>query len=154
MGDSTKSIRKRGRRTRYAVELAKQICERLAEGETLRRICRSEGMPPRRTVRRWADDEKHPFSAQYARAREEGYHLMAEEILDIVDDALNDWVEREGPDGKMRKVFDHEHVQRSRLRAEARKWLLSKALPKVYGDRIEHKHAGKDGEQIVVNIVA
>jgi hypothetical protein len=40
-------------------------------------------------------------------------------------------------------VLDHEHVQRSRLRVDARKWLLSKLLPKQYGDRVEV--TGKDG---------
>jgi Bacteriophage Sf6, terminase small subunit-like len=77
------------------------------------------------------------FKAQYARAREVGYHKLADELLDIADDATNDFVERQNREGDTVKVFDAEHVQRSRLRVEARKWLLSKALPKVYGDKLE-----------------
>jgi hypothetical protein len=33
---------------------------------------------------------------------------------------------------------------RDRLRVDARKWLLSKALPKVYGDKIDHQHGATD----------
>jgi terminase small subunit-like protein len=68
---------------------------------------------------------------------------MADDLLDIVDDGTNDFVARER-DGERIMVVDHEHIQRSRLRADTRKWLLSKALPKIYGDKIDlkHEHAG------------
>lgn len=66
-------------------------------------------------------------AAQYARARELGYQKMANDILDIAD-------ETGGP-------------HRSRLRADTRKWLLSKALPKIYGDRLEVD--AKDGLVVV-----
>jgi hypothetical protein len=59
---------------------------------------------------------------------------MAEEILDIADDGSNDWIERE-QDGRTVIVADHEHIQRSKLRVDARKWLMAKMLPKKYGDR-------------------
>lgn len=72
---------------------------------------------------------------------------MAEEIVEIADDGANDI------DGD--KV-DHENVQRSRLRVDARKWVAARLLPKRYGDRIqadvEHRgrvvfemHFGGDG---------
>jgi tyrosyl-tRNA synthetase len=75
-------------------------------------------------------------SLRNTRAREIGYHKMADEIIEIADDASNDYAERENRDGENVRAFDPEHVQRARLRVEARKWLLSKALPKVYGDRL------------------
>jgi hypothetical protein len=49
---------------------------------------------------------------------------MADEILDIVDDSTHDFVECEGKDGSTYMSVDHEHIQRSKLRYEARKWLL------------------------------
>jgi hypothetical protein len=131
----------RCRPTAYTDEIAEEICARLAEGQTLSSICRREGMPSERTVRSWALDPSHAFSPRYARAREVGYHKMADDLLDIVDDSTNDFVEREGKDG-LTTVVDHEHIQRSRLRADTRKWLLSKALPKIYGDKIDLKHSG------------
>jgi Bacteriophage Sf6, terminase small subunit-like len=68
----------RGRPSIFSPELADRLCERLADGETLRAICRDEGMPDERTVRRWALDDLEGFSTQYARAREIGYQGMAD----------------------------------------------------------------------------
>jgi hypothetical protein len=117
--------------TSYSAELATLICERLASGRTLRDVCRDEDMPAESTVRHWAAINHEGFFAQYARAREIGYQCMAE-LLEISDDGTNDWMERDG-----RAVVNGEHVQRSRLRVDSRKWLLSKALPKVYGDKVQ-----------------
>jgi hypothetical protein len=124
-----------GRPTLYSDEIGTLICERLAAGETLRTICWDETLPSESTVRRWALDEAHPFSAQYARARIIGYHTMADEVLDVADDGRNDWVERRKEDGSTYVALNGENIQRSRLRVDTRKWLLSKALPKIYGDK-------------------
>ena len=136
-----------GRPSIYSDELALQICERLADGESLRSVCATEGFPNERTVRRWALDDKHPFSPQYTRARELGYHKMADEMLEIADDGTNDYVTRENKDGSTYEALDSEHVQRSRLRVDTRKWLLGKALPKLYGDKVEL--TGKDGKDLI-----
>ena len=58
---------------------------------------------------------------------------LAEEILEIADDGKNDWVERQ--DGSA--AVNNEAVQRSRLRVDARKWLMSKLMPKKYGEKLE-----------------
>lgn len=42
-----------GRPSSYCTELADEICERLACGESLRTICADDGMPHRTTVIRW-----------------------------------------------------------------------------------------------------
>jgi hypothetical protein len=139
---------KPGRPTLYTQELADEICARLINGESLRSICRDESKPDERRVREWSQDLKHPFSPQYVRARELGYLKMAEELLEISDDGTNDWMEREGKDGSSHTVVDHEHIARSRLRVDTRKWLLSKALPKVFGDRVTTEVTGKDGGPI------
>lgn len=107
--------------TTYTVELGQEICRRLAEGESLRAICREPGMPSERIVRTWAME--HPlFAPQYERARLIGYHGISDDILTISDEPVGN---------------DMAAIQRNRLRVDARKWLLSKMLPKVYGDRIE-----------------
>src|SRR5262245_53703162 len=98
------STRKRGRPTKYTPAIGDTIAERLAEGQTLRSICSDDGMPSDRMVRAWALDAEHPFSPQYARAREIGYHKMADELLDIADDARNDWMDRETANGTIRVV--------------------------------------------------
>ncbi len=45
-------------------------------------------------------------------------------------------------DGKGNKVLDHEHVQRSRLRVDTRKWAAGKLAPKRYGDKLQHTGEG------------
>jgi hypothetical protein len=118
------------------------ICEGLARGMTLREVCKAEGMPDESTVRKWALEDYEGFYPQYAKAREIGYQAMADETIDIADNAQNDWMERNGEDDAGWQA-NGEHIQRSRLRIDTRKWLLSKALPKVYGDKILH---GSDPE--------
>jgi hypothetical protein len=56
-----------------------------------------------------------------ARAREIGYTHLAEEILEISDNAKGDFVE--GEDGW--KAVDREHIARARLRVDTRKCFRS-----------------------------
>lgn len=111
------------------------ICERISNGESLREICRSEGMPDKSTVLRWlASDET--IRDQYAHARELQADHFADEILEISDDGSNDWMLRKQGDDDV-EVVNHEHISRSKLRVDSRKWLMSKVAPKKYGDRID-----------------
>ncbi len=124
---------KKGRPSLYTEALAAKLCLRLAESETLRAICRDEAMPDKATVLRWlADKKKADFRDQYAHAREMQADALFDEALEIADDASGDWATDK--DGK--KVLDHEHVQRSRLRVDTRKWAAAKLAPKRYGDKI------------------
>src|SRR5260370_10054814 len=77
--------RKRGNQTVYTPELAAAVCEKLKRGGTLRAVCREAGMPPESTVREGAADDPAGFAAQYAPAREIGYHSMFDQLLDIAD---------------------------------------------------------------------
>jgi hypothetical protein len=74
-------------------------------------------MPPETTVLGWIEREP-VFAERYARARQRQYQRWAEEILEISDDVTLDPNDR-------------------RVRVDSRKWLLSKLLPKQYGDKIE-----------------
>ncbi len=139
-----------GRPSTYDPELAEKICELLTSGPSLLEICKSPEMPAESTVRLWALDNVQGFAAKYARARELGYLRMADEMLGIADDGFNDWMERRKANGEAETIVDHEHIARSRLRFDARRWLLSKCLPKIYGDRLEH--VGPDGGPIQVSV--
>lgn len=132
---------KRGRPSIYTPELAARICERLAAGESLRSICRDDDMPDGTTVYDWLKTNVE-FSQQYAEARDKGLEAMAEETLQIADDGQNDWMDRELENGRIERVVDHEHINRSRLRVDTRKWYLSKLAPKRYGDRLAVEHSG------------
>jgi hypothetical protein len=115
----------------YDPVLAEEILERLADGDSLASICCDEGMPDERSVRRWARNHDE-FGDQYAIARRLGYEKRADELLEIADDASADWIETENG----HRVLDNVHVNRARLMIDTRKWLLSKMLPKVYGDHL------------------
>lgn len=134
----------------YTQSVADEICRRMAAGESLRQVCRSPEMPSASTVVDWAR-ERPEFAAQYARAREALLEHWAEEIVDISDDGSNDWMEREGRDGRAETVVDHDHIARSRLRVDTRKWLLSKLAPRKYGDRLEL--AGDPQNPLTVSVV-
>ena len=121
-----------GRPTLYTPELAEEICARMAGGESLRKICEDEEMPNRATVRNWVIDDREGFFSQYARARKTQALEWAEDILEIADDGVRDTYVDE--DGNVRTNTDV--LGRSRLRVDTRKWLLSKVLPKVYGDKV------------------
>jgi hypothetical protein len=66
--EAAKTAPKRGRPSVYSEAIAGEICQRLADGESLKSICRSEGMPKSSTVIAWALDVAHPFYERYARA--------------------------------------------------------------------------------------
>jgi hypothetical protein len=137
------------RAVRYSPELAAAICERLAEGESLRSICTGAGMPTPTAVRRWAlEDRGEGFAAMYERARSLGYDAMAEELLECADDGRNDWMVQHGKEDAG-WMANGENVNRSRLRVDTRKWLLSKLLPKRFGDKIEQQITGPGGGPLV-----
>lgn len=123
-----------GRPSSFTQEIADAICERLADGESLRSVCRDEGMPSQSMVFRWIA-QSDTFREQYAHAKDAGCELMGEEIIEIADDGSNDWMKSNKPDDEGYSL-NGEHVQRSKLRVDARKWYLSKILPKKYGDKV------------------
>ena len=122
-----------GRPSEFTEEKATAICAELAEGRSLRSVCTAEDMPCIATVFNWL--KKYPqFLAQYARAKEESADALADEMLDIADDARNDWMRRNHGEDDPGWVANGEHIQRSRVRIDTRKWLASKLKPKKYGD--------------------
>ena len=151
-GSAVPALRKnkRGRPTRHTLKIAAEICRRLADGQSLREICRSEGMPPESTVRRWALEDVKGFAALYARARAIQFERWADEILNIADDSSRDVVIRHLPDGTTERVINHDHINRSRLRIDSRKWLLSKLLPSRFGDRLSAELSGPGGGAIQI----
>ncbi len=130
-----------GRPTDYTEEMASAICDLLAQGISLRKICEMEEMPGRTTVFQWLNKQPS-FANQYAHAREAQAETMLEELLEIADNGENDYVTRVNDDGSESKTVDHDHIARSRLRVDTRKWAMSKMLPKKYGEKLDIAHQG------------
>ncbi|MGL5362677.1 MAG: terminase small subunit protein [Bosea sp. (in: a-proteobacteria)] len=111
-----------GRPSSYSEAIGDDICERLANGESLRRICLTPNYPRQATVFRWLVANE-TFREQYRVAREAQAETLADEIIDIADGKRAEYEGTE-PD-----------VQRDKLSVHARQWVASKLKPKVYGDK-------------------
>lgn len=119
-----------------------EILARMADGESLRSICRDKDMPNKANVFRWlAQDEG--FQKAYAAAMEQRADALFEEMFDIADDARNDWMEKTSKSGEAFEAFNREAVQRSALRVDVRKWALARMNPKKYGDKVDLNHGGR-----------
>jgi hypothetical protein len=106
-------------------------------GESLRSICAGDDMPSAAVVFKWLASDKHPeFVEQYTRAREMQADTLFDDLLEIADDGSNDWMKRNAEENPG-WVANGEHIQRSRLRIDARKWMASKLRPKKYGEKLE-----------------
>jgi hypothetical protein len=129
-----------GRPSDYNETIADLICGRMICGyddkpESLRSICRDDGMPALGTVMRWL--AKHPeFREQYRAAREAQAEVHQEELLEISDNCTDDvqfllGTEDEGAIGRI----NHSAIARAKLQVDTRKWIMSKMQPKKYGDK-------------------
>lgn len=116
------TVRPIGRPEIYTFELAKRICKLIAEGLPLTKICKMDGMPDYTTILEWLHEgnpHKEEFSWMYEKARQDQADTLADEIIEIADDARRD------------------NVMAARLRVDARKWAAAKLRPRKYGERAE-----------------
>lgn len=144
----TKEITKTGRPSSYTEQMANLICIRLAEGESLNKICKDEGMPDKATVFRWLASDAS-FCDKYARARELQAETQFDELIDIVDQPPElSYVT--GKDGELIEVkFDSSYVQWMKLRVDTRKWTAARMAPKKYG---EQKQAEQTQDLTVIDV--
>ena len=119
-----------GRPSLYTPERFDEICARISKGEPRAQICRSISIGTS-TVYDWMAADT-ALAGRFARARAEGFDVIAEDCLEIADDRDDDPASR-------------------RVRVETRLKLLAKWDPKRYGDRVEL--AGSKDQPLTVQIV-
>lgn len=124
-------------------QIVNTICEKLVDGYSLRKVLKEIKSISASTFFDWIENDE-VFQKQYARATDERAVLLFEEILDIADDATNDWMNKSSDDTTAYSL-NGENIQRSKLRIDSRKWQLSKMQPKKYGDKLD---IVSDGEKI------
>lgn len=112
------------RPSKFTDDLANTICRRLADGESLRAICKDKAMPDRETVRRWLN-ENSLFRGQYATARDQMVDALAERAMEYAETATA------------------ENANARRLFVDTVKWYTGKVAPKKYGERVNVEHSGK-----------
>lgn len=141
-----------GRPSEFTQEMADAICERIADGQSLRAICLDDGMPSKSTVFKWLGQQE-AFADQYARAREAQADALFDEVLDIADEDCLIVLRDDGGE-PVKAEFDSTAVQRNKLRVDARKWMAGKLRPKVYGDKITQEHTGPGGGAVQIMATA
>lgn len=103
----------------YTLELAESICDLVASGENLERICAKDDFPSKDTVYKWL--RKHPeFADEYATARARRADARSDRIDEIKERCLN---------GKITSDV-------ARVVIDAEKWQAGKENAKKYGDRV------------------
>ena len=127
-------------------ETIELIFDRISNGESVRSILDNADRkvyPSWVTFNVWLS-ENEELSKQYARACEMRSDLIFDEMIEIADDGTNDFTKKMIGDVEV-EMLNTEHLQRSRLRIDTRKWILSKMNPKKYGEKLEldNKHSGE-----------
>jgi hypothetical protein len=122
-----------GRPSIFSEELADLICSRLAEGDSLRAICRDEAMPSVGTVCRWLN-ENAKFQEQYTSAREIQAETFADELVLIADTPLIGTKTKTV--GDKIETIEGDMIEHRRLQVDTRKWVAARLLPKKYGDKL------------------
>jgi hypothetical protein len=111
------------------MDVRQTILEELEKGRSLLSICKDEGMPSARTVQRWQADDTE-FDVAVTRAREDGFHFIAEQARIRAQTA--------------------EDAAKGRLAFDADRWYLGK-LSNAFSDNKEqlHKHSGQVGLKVI-----
>lgn len=138
----------RGTGHRLTFSAIERICSHLVDGMGLRKALAAENWKSPSAFYAYLRGSEKAREA-YKQAIQMRAELWAEELVDIADDGSRD-TRIEEHNGKQVKVVDHDHIRRSVLRVDTRKWIISKHLPKTYGDKtqvdhnikgeVEHKH--------------
>ncbi len=132
-----------------------EICLRLASGESLVSICKSEHIPERATILLWVvmgergDVNHKSFSDSYARAREAQSHALLDDVIEISDDSSGDTT----TDRFGNQILDAEFAARSRLRIEARLKVAARMHVERFGEKVTAKLTGDKANPVAVQII-
>lgn len=102
----------------FSQEIFDLICERVADGKSVREVCSGEGMPDRTTFNRWR---------KLTPELEKQYALCRIDREDAIFDDIQ-WIADHEPDPKKAKVM-----------IDAREWKLARMNGKKYGNSMTHK---------------
>ena len=118
----------------YTPELAAKFCAAIADGGTLRSVCKKPGMPSKASVFRWLAEHVE-FQKLYETATDERTDVMIDEIVDIADNCKP----------------DADSIRKAKLRIHARVEQAQRMKPRKYGNKMQL--TGDEGGPLTVEIV-
>ncbi len=119
------------RPTECTPELSERICELIAAGGVLNKMCAADpSLPSAGTVQIWRRTYRD-FAATYSIAIEQRGEGRADQIHDIVEEVRNGRID----------------PQSARVAIDGLRFLCSKEAPRQYGDKVEL--AGADGKGLI-----
>ncbi len=122
-----------GRPSSYCEEIAREICDRIVQGQSLRTIAEDPDMPSTSCMMTWM--AKYPtFQEHYVRARDTRAHARFERLDQVIEDMRNGLIDA--------------HV--ARVEIDTLKWMCARENVKKYGDRIEL--AGDKDNPLVISV--
>lgn len=110
-------------------EVTQEVCVRLAAGESLRSICRDEGMPALSTVMLAVVQDRDGFRNNYAQAREAAGYAHGDGVIEVVE------LLREGG-------LD---AQTAKAMMDGLKWAAERMAPKAHSAKQDINHTSSDG---------
>jgi hypothetical protein len=137
----------------FNTELGDEICNRIADGASLRAICDEADMRDTATVFRWLLAEQNKdFCNKYKRARDIRADVLFDEIHQIADTPQmgTRTVRRGEGDNSTVETTEADMIEHRRLQIDALKWLIGKMAPKKYGDKRQIEQAGPDGGPVTL----
>lgn len=131
---------------KFTKELFETICNQIANSDKgLVSICKEHDLNAN-SFYEWIAKDKE-LGDKYACARELQAEYLADQIIEIADNTAKDTIHVENEAGGY-DMPNHEWINRSKLRVDARKWKASKLAPKKFGDKIDVTSGGDKIEPI------
>jgi hypothetical protein len=131
--------------TLFSPELVQTICNEIANGKSLRELCRRPSMPDRKTIQRWLTDPEHEeFRSVYNMARMCWADSLFEEIAELAAQAR-----QLAEDAETRGLNAHATVAALREEICAKMWVCGRLAPHRYGDRVVTEITGPNGRDLV-----
>ena len=125
-----------GRPSKFSTAIADMICDNLADGQSLRQMCRdNDDLPKARTVRRWMlgigipESELEEFRHNYGVART----LYEQHVFDKLHDVGRD------------VATNKDHIALAKLWSDNVRWGLKVRNRAEYGDRADIGLGGSEG---------
>lgn len=140
-GNVQPSTAKRGRPSKFSLELVNEVFARLASGpigfRSMRQACDLPHLPDQATVMAWVQADIEGISQQYTRAREAQHHAMADRMLELASmepRMIVQTVSEKGGKVVTETKIDPGFETWRKTEISSLQWAISRILRADYGD--------------------